>query len=136
MRTLTTIAFALSILFCLNGCSKDKTHSVNCAKIRAGILNNDTEAVREEINRLAYFYTPDPAASDLYGHRLNIENLALKLRGECNFTISTGCYNCIKTLPPQTELFITVSSGSTTVHKVIDLSYTSSKRLVFANMHD
>lgn len=123
-------------LLFFTGCRKDSTRSMNCEKLRTGILTNNKELVKEEINRITLSFRPDPAASDLYGHRLNIEKLVQMLKEDCNLSASADCYNCIQTLPPQTEIYITISTGSATVNKVIDLSYDSQRHLLFHNMHD
>lgn len=136
MRTAFLTIVVLSGFLLLSGCKKERTGSLNCEKLRAGLLANDPEAVRAEIEGFTYALRPDPAASDLYGQRLNIEKLAQALKDECGFSVALGCYNCIKTNPPQTEIYISLTNGATTVHKVIDLSYTNSKRIVFAGMHD
>lgn len=136
MRTSVLSTVALACLLFFTSCEKENAGSINCEKIRAGILANNTEAVRKEIDGYTFFLQHDPAASDPYGHRLNIEKLVQVLNGDCNFSVTAGCYNCIKTNPPQTELFITVQNGATTVRKVIDLSYSSSRRLIFSGMHD
>jgi hypothetical protein len=136
MRPLFTIAFALTTLLFFTGCRKDNMGSLNCEQIRTGLLTNHEELVEEAINRFTLSLRPDPASSDLYGHRLNIGKLVQMLNGDCHLSATAGCYNCIKTNPPQTEIFITINSGTTTVNKVIDLSYDRNKRLIFSNMHD
>ena len=136
MRTFFLFTVALAGWLLLSGCEKDSPRSLNCEKVRAGLLANDLEAVRKEIDGFTFFQNPDPAASDRYGHRLNIEKLVDALNRECGFTVTMGCYNCTFTNPPQMEIYITLSDGGTTVRKVIDLSYNDSRRLVFAGMHN
>lgn len=136
MRTSSLLTLALAGSLFHTGCEKENAGSINCEKIRAGIISNNTEAVRKEIDGYTFFLQPDPAASDRYGHRLNIEKLVQALNRECNLTVTADCYNCVFGPPPKTQIYITVTEGTTTTSKVIDLSYSNSRRLIFASMHD
>jgi hypothetical protein len=136
MRTLPTLALALATLLTFSACKKDTARTESCEALKAGILTNDINLVDQEFEKLLAPYVPNPTAQDTYGHKANIENLVAQLNGECGFTARMDCYNCIKTLPPQSEIHLTVTDGFTSVQQVIDLSYGSNKRLIFSNMHD
>lgn len=136
MRTTFLFAVALTGVLFLTGCEKEGTGSLDCEKIRAGLLANNAEAVQKEIDGYTFFMQPDPAASDRYGHRLNIEKLVQALNEQCGLSATMTCYNCTFTNPPQTEIYITIPNGASQVRKVIDLSYSNSRRLVFAGLHD
>lgn len=136
MRPLLILPLALATFLTFSGCKKDATRTSSCEQIKTGILTNDINLVKQEFEKLLTPFTPAPTAQDTYGHKANIEKLVAQLNGGCGITARAACYNCIKTLPPQTELYLTVTDGDNTVNKVIDLSYDNSKRLIFSNMHD
>ena len=136
MRTLPTLTLALATVLTLSACKKDPARTSSCDQLKAGILTNNLTLVKQEIEKLIAPYTPNPTAQDTYGHKANLEKLVAQLNGDCGFTARMDCYNCIKTLPPQTEIHVTVTDGSSRVTKLIDLSYDPDKRLIFSNMHD
>ena len=136
MRTLPTLTLALATFLILSACKKDNTRTSSCEQLKNGLLTNDINLVKQQFETLLASYTPNHTAQDTYGHKANLDNLVVQLNGDCAFTARMDCYNCIKTLPPQSEIKITVAAGSTQVQRIIDLSYDNSNRLVFRNMHD
>ena len=64
----------------------------------------------------------------------NLQKLA-QMIGGCGMTAQLACYDCIKTLPSQSEIKITLNIGGSIVEKVIDISYTPSNTMVFVHMH-
>ena len=65
----------------------------------------------------------------------NIQSLTERI-SKCDIGSSILCFDCIKTLPSQTEISLLFSYNGMQYQKVIDLSYTPDNRIVFRNMHD
>jgi hypothetical protein len=65
----------------------------------------------------------------------NIQSLTEKI-AKCDIGSSILCFDCIKTLPSQTEISLNFTNNGVQYQKVIDLSYSPDNRIVFMNMHD
>lgn len=94
------------------------------------MLANNKDAVKTVINK---FITR--LSSETYTEE-NINKLTSMIDQECDLTCILLCFDCIKTLPSQTEIRISFSQSGSTVSKTLDLTYNSSDRIVFGNMHD
>jgi hypothetical protein len=112
----------------VSGCSKEPTTA--CAPLKAAMTANNLTEVKniltDYINKL-----PNNSYTEA-----NILQLTKNLSGECELTSGTYCYDCIMTLPSETEIYISFSSGAGTVKKTIDLTYNSANKIIFWNMHD
>lgn len=66
--------------------------------------------------------TPKHSVVDPLGHRENLRELIERINsGSPQITADLICYACIKTNPPQSEIFIKVDSSGVTVERVIDI---------------
>ena len=110
-------------------CHKDEL-SGSCETLRDAVLNNNiakaNSAINSFINRLESTEYNEP----------NLIVLVQKISSQCNVSSTISCFNCIRTLPSQTEIRIVISSGGTTVSKTIDLSYSANNIITFVHMHD
>ena len=122
-----SICFA--ILLGSISCRKEITNE-DCERIKSGMLANNKDAVKTVINK---FITR--LSSETYTEE-NINKLTSMIDQECDLTCILLCFDCIKTLPSQTEIRISFSQSGSTVSKTLDLTYNSSDRIVFGNMHD
>src|SRR6185436_19579125 len=110
-------------------CDKDRV-SGRCETLQEGVLNNNIDKARSAINSFI-----DRLESKQY-NETNLTVLVQKISSQCNVSCTMLCFNCIRTLPGQTEIRITINSGGTTVAKTIDLSYSPNNTIVFVYMHD
>ena len=122
------ILSAAVLLF--TGCKKEKENS-ECISLKEGITSNNIQQVKDIIT---VYISKLP--SDDYTEA-NINKLVSVISGQCGVSSGLSCFDCIDTLPSQTEIWIEVTSGSSTLRKTIDLTYTSgSNKMKFGNMHD
>lgn len=122
----------LLILICSQlvlACDKDEITG-DCESLRDGILNNNADKAGPAINNFI-----DRLDSKTY-NETNLTILVQKISSQCNVTCTVLCFDCIKTLPSQSEIRIVINSGGTTVAKTIDIDYSPNNIMTFRNMHD
>ena len=118
----------LLVAFLFTGCKKS-TENSTCTSLKEGITANNVQQVGDVITN----YINSLPSADYTD--ANINRLVQKIAGDCNFTSGAYCFECIKTLPSQTEIWIEVSNGGP--RKIIDISYnTTTNKMKFVNMHD
>jgi len=113
----------------VQSCRKENT-SNDCGSLKTGIATNNINEVKKAITNFI-----DALPSKEYNES-NIAMLSQRLSTSCSVTVESTCFDCIKTLPSQTEIRISVTTAVATVAKTIDLSYTAANKIVFHNMHD
>jgi hypothetical protein len=102
----------------------------NCSTLKEGMTGNDVARVKLSISRFIAALPSKKHTSE------NLTALTQKLEAGCSVTVEAICFSCIYTLPAQSEITVSFSSGGTTVRKVIDISETDEKEMRFVNMHD
>ena len=108
-------------------CKKDL--NLRCEQLKAAAFDNNVETVKMIIS--SYI---SALPSTTYNEQ-NVTALAEEF-SKCDINYLPPCFNCIKTLPPQTELVLQFNYNGVQTQKVIDLSYSKSNRIVFKNIHD
>ena len=63
-------------------------------------------------------------------------HLPVPFNSICTMNASALCFDCIQTLPSQSEIRISFDNGASTVEKTIDISYNSNNKMIFYNLHD
>ena len=109
--------------------------SISCSGLANGYYENDPEKVGVEINAFLQQFGEKPTNEDEYGHSNTFEVLVEEIKACPALQVSSSCYNCIYTLPPQSEIAVTVSENGQEISRTIDLGYQDGK-LVFVRMHD
>jgi hypothetical protein len=127
MQKGSIIAFILVTLFF--SCRKESIGS-NCNSLKEGIDANDPGKVKTAIANFI-----ERSGNESYNES-NIKKLCEYISSNCNLTARYDCYNCVYTLPAQTEILLSFSSGGSIKTKVIDLSYSLENKIIFRNMHD
>lgn len=122
--------YLILFLFVLiyTGCKKD-SHPDACALLQQGLIANDTQKVGKAVDQIISSF-----ASKEYNAQ-NIDILANSL-SQCNLEIRGKCFDCIQTLPSQTEIWFSYNASGTVIQKTIDISYTPDNKMRFHNMHD
>lgn len=127
MRKLIII-FSSAIL--LAACKKDAENG-NCVLLKEGMKANNVQHVGEVITK--YIGT---LPSNEYTEE-NVNKLVLAIKGQCNLNTGVYCFDCISTLPSQTEIWIEFNNAGSTLRKTIDLTYAAgTNKMKFGNMHD
>jgi hypothetical protein len=128
MRIVSVFIFLLLI----TGCEKEEVKNTQCKELQAIFLSgNETkikQAITEAINSLPY-----------RDHtQQNLTALASALTNECGITTKILCFKCIKTLPEQSEIRLSVTDGANILNKTIDICATSitNPTMKFVAMHD
>lgn len=120
--------FFVFIALIITGCKKET--ATPCAPLKAAISVSNIQQVKDIITQ----YINQLPSADY--NEANIIQLTKKLSGECELVSGLDCYDCIMTLPSETEIYISFASGSGAIKKTIDLTYNSANKIIFWNMHD
>lgn len=102
-----------------------------CHSLAAGLASLDEKAVREDIDGWLAAYD----ASNLNGHKENVEAWVQSLRDECGLDATLRCNACIETLPPQSEVSIRLDSSGVTVSRILDISMPATGPMTFRALH-
>lgn len=111
------------------GCKKDEMLPADCGKLQEAILAGNPDDVETEINRICSSLINAPDSHE------GLKALTDKISSECKVSADTLCYDCIKTLPAQSEIRISVIAVDLQKDKIIDI-IRSGDKFVFAGMHD
>ena len=99
-------------------------------------MNIDSRVVKVEIDKLTIDLLPKITSNDKFGHKENVAILINRLNSLCNIEAELICYACIKTNPPQTEIFVSADSCGMQIRRVIDLWTSEESNLRFVRVHD
>jgi hypothetical protein len=119
--------FLLLFAFFASACKKS-SDTPRCEEFREKMMNNDKEAVKTIITRYI-----DGLSSQKYTAQ-NLDNLLKTINSQCGIGGEVLCFDCIETLPSQSEIVLRFSSP--TIEKVIDISYTNTNTMKFVNLHE
>lgn len=115
------------LCFSISSCKKDNT--IRCERLKEAVFANSVQSIKTIIT--GYIRQ---LPSKRY-NRLNIEYLTSSI-SNCDISCSLLCFDCITTLPSQTEISLHFSYNGIQCYKVIDLSYSTDNNIIFRNMHD
>lgn len=121
---------AIAGLFLLTACKKEKIVTADCQQLQNGITTDNKEEVKKVINK---FITS--LSSQTYTEQ-NLNALVSAINKQCGASATLLCFDCIQTLPSQTEIRISYAGTSGPVEKTIDIIYTTSNKMAFHNMHE
>jgi hypothetical protein len=124
--------FLLLSAILLGGCKKSSISNNACKQIKQAVVENDKELLKKEINNICAAIPVVRTAADPDGLQNSLDILVKKLNASCGVSAESLCFFCIKTLPAQSEIRITVNA---TV-RIIDISYNTDMKLVFVSMHN
>ncbi|MEI9910965.1 MAG: hypothetical protein WDO71_15605 [Bacteroidota bacterium] len=117
-------------LLILAACKKEKIDQADCQRLQNGITTANKEEVKSVITK---FISSLP--SQTYSEQ-NLNKLVSIIRQQCGTGATVLCFDCIKTLPSQSEIRISYFGTAGPVEMTVDISYTISNKMVFLNMHD
>lgn len=111
-------------------CKKSSLQN-DCDDLKQAIITSDVMRAQSAIDNIIIKSLPSSRYTES-----NLQNLINRISADCDVQVELGCFDCIKTLPSQSEIRITINSASAVIQKVIDISYTSSNLMTFRNMHE
>jgi len=121
---------AIVLLFAILSCKKDEIVPADCIELESGLTNSNTGQVKTVITKFI-----NSLPSQVYTEE-NLNRLVSAIGEQCSVSVTMLCYDCIKTLPSQTEIYISYAGTTNPVNKTIDITYTENNKMKFSNMHD
>lgn len=111
--------------FGISSCKKDKLSTLNCNGLKIGLQTNDISLVSKSLDKLLTSYSNE-----------NLQKLTIIISEICDVQAEVLCFDCIYTLPSQSEIMLSFLQSGTTLKKVLDLSSTQNGKMEIVNMHD
>jgi hypothetical protein len=102
----------------------------DCTALQSGITNSNVDQVKAVISKFIRSLPSQDYTEE------NINKLVTVIEEQCDASVSLLCYDCIKTLPSQTEIRIEYAGTTSPANKTIDITYTSNNKMKFSDMHD
>jgi hypothetical protein len=126
------ILFAFVCLLVITSCEKEQETSTKCRELQDAFFSGDEATVKEAVTK-AIYSLPSEAHT-----QQNLMALAAGLTNQCGITAKVLCFKCIKTLPEQSEIRLSVNDGTRVLNKTIDISATSitNETMKFVAIHD
>jgi len=122
--------FAIALLSAALSCIKEDSDEDYCQELRNGVINSNVEQVNYVITQFI-----NGLPSQDYTEE-NINKLVNLIEDYCDGSAAMLCFDCIKTLPSQTEIQIWYPVTGGLVNKTIDITYTTNNEMKFSNLHD
>lgn len=136
MRKIRLYIPVMILTVSLLACRKDNDlRSPSCQQLRDAATNLDVQQARDAINAYIANLPSQSYTQD------NLEKLVQAINGSvqsingCGITASLFCFDCIQTLPSQSEIFISLGPGGINGQAVIDISYNAANKMTFQNLH-
>jgi len=117
------------LFFITIGCRK-KNIKEDCSELLEAMQTDNVTVAGKSITSLI-----NNLSSQTYNEQ-NLQNLAASITGNCSCIATVLCFDCIFTLPSQTEIQIKYFNSSSSLQKTIDISYSADTSMRFVNMHD
>jgi hypothetical protein len=122
------ISIIISLLFLTFACKKTSLKD-SCENLKQGILSDDIAMAKSAVNDIIMTLPNQDYTQP------NLQSLINKLNTHCNLTTELLRYDCIYTLPSQSEIRISLNSSASSQQKVMDISYTATNRMTCVSMH-
>ncbi len=120
---LTVISFSLA------GCKKDCPAN-HCEGLKTALITGDNTNLQSSIANLINNLPNQEYTEE------NINALVSSVADQCSITTKVICFNCIMTLPSETEIQLTFTNNQSTISKIIDISHTAENKMKFVSVHD
>lgn len=132
------IFFSSFLILLIASCKDERLiESVDCENFTNAAINYNSDLLEIEVNKLTGDLKPQITENYSFGHKDNLDKLMERLNSACdNIEVQLGCYACIYTLPPQSELIVTLDSADTKIKRVIDISTPKDDILKYVRIHE
>ena len=91
---------AIAMLFAVLSCRREQIVASDCMELQNGVTNSNVEQVKTVITKFIRNLPSQDYTEE------NINKLVTVIEEQCSASVSLLCYDCIKTLPSQTEIRI------------------------------
>src|SRR5688572_9635799 len=91
---------AIVVLFGILSCKKDEIVPADCMELESGLTNSNTGQVKTVITKFI-----NSLPSQDYTEN-NLNRLVRTIGEQCGVSAAVLCYDCIKTLPSQSEIHL------------------------------
>lgn len=95
--------------------------SNQCEDLRSGLLNYNVEIAQPIIDDILDKLQPNPDVDDMRGHQDNLYVFKERLTEGCDYITAVGCYACIYTFPPYSEIIVSLDSAGLSVNRTLDI---------------
>ncbi|MFI5129931.1 MAG: hypothetical protein ACHQFX_08080 [Chitinophagales bacterium] len=123
------ILFVFAGVLSFHSCNKEEIARADCQRLQHGIITSGKEEVKAVITKFV-----NNLVSKKYSQQ-NINNLVNTINQQCDASAVVLCFDCIYTIPSQSEIRITCSVAGGPVDRTVDISYTKDNEMVFRNLH-
>jgi hypothetical protein len=127
-RFIPFLAFMFFLL--LAGCRREAIRPPDCLQLQTDIISDEKEEVKIIINDFI-----QSLSSQKYTEE-NMNKLVAAIGQQCGITATLLCFDCIKTLPSQTEIRISCTGINGPIEKIIDITYSDDNKMIFNNIHN
>ena len=111
------------------GCKKDFSNR-KCQQLKDEMAADNVQEVIKLVAKKV-----DQLSSQNYTQE-NLTTLAASLASECGISAQVLCFNCIQTLPGQSEIRFSFNDSGSLIARTIDISYTPDNKIKIVNMHN
>ncbi len=123
-----TLLFFSLLCFIVFGCKK--SDEAICQQLTSGVVADDETKVGNAVEDMIASLPSQEYTQE------NFDRLSDKLSQQCDIQVVGKCFDCIETLPSQSEIQFSVNSSGITITRTIDLTYTPTNRMKFLNLHE
>ena len=126
------ILFLFVCLLVLTSCEKEQETSTKCRELQDAFFSGDEAKVKEVVTK-AIYTLPSKTHTEQ-----NLTALAASIINKCDITAKVLCFKCIKTLPEQSEIRLSITDVTRVLNKTIVISATSitNETMKFVAIHD
>jgi len=125
MHNLKYSSLIVFLALTVGSCKKEAVRTTYCDNLINGLIAEDVKIVSNVLRNELTFYS-----------RENLNKLAATVSKKCNITASQVCFDCIYTMPAQSELRIAFNQAGTSIEKTIDISHTSANKMILLDIHN
>jgi len=136
MRSFRLYIPVIALTVSLLACNKDKElRSPSCQQLRDAATNMDIQQARDAVTNYIATLPSQSYTQPNLEKLVQAINGSLQSGGNCGITASMFCFDCIQTLPSQSEIVLSLGPGGINGQAVIDISYNSADKMIFQNLH-
>ncbi|MGZ8544190.1 MAG: hypothetical protein ACXWV0_02790, partial [Flavisolibacter sp.] len=66
----------------------------------------------------------------------NLQKLVIDINADCNLSAALHCFDCIKTLPEQSEISLTFQYNGNTMTRYADISRSADNKIIYLDFHE